>query len=74
MILTILGFACLGHLGADFFSQWDRLPNKPLKCNMCLSFWLALIPLICVHGWQGPLIAAITGVTSETLYRIINRI
>ena len=74
MILFILGMACLGHLAADFFSQFDTLPNKPLKCNMCLSKWMALGPAIWLYGWEGLLVSAITGITSETIYRIINRI
>ena len=74
MILHILGFAALAHLGADFLSQFDRLPNNPFKCNMCLGFWLSIGPFAALYGWQGGLLSAITGVMSETLYRLINRI
>ena len=74
MILHILGFAALANLGADFFSQFDRLPNKPFKCNMCLGFWLSIVPFIGLYGGEAPLVSAITGVLSETLYRLINRI
>ncbi len=74
MILTIIGIAALGHLGADFFSQWDGLPNKPLKCNMCLSFWLGILPCIYMYDWSGPLVAACAAITSELIYRILNRL
>lgn len=74
MIISILGFAALGHLGADLFSQFDRLPMKPLKCNMCLTYWIAVIPLTIQYGFDGPLVAAIAAITSETIYRILNRI
>ena len=71
MILFIVGMASLGHLIADFFSQFDRLPNKPLKCNMCLSAWISLVPAIYLFGIQGILVAAIAGVLSETIYKKI---
>lgn len=74
MILLILGMASLGHLGADLLSTFDRLPNKPFKCNMCLTFWLTLLPAIIEYQWYGILIAAISGITSELIYRLINRL
>ena len=74
MILNILGFACLAHLGADFLSQWDWLPNKPFKCNMCSGFWYSIGPFIALYGWQGILLSAITGITSELIYKITTRL
>ena len=74
MILYILGIAALGHLGADLASQFDRLPNKPFKCNMCLTFWMSIVPSIALYGYRGILISAIAAITSETIYRIINRL
>ena len=69
MIVFILGMACLGHILTDFLEQFDRLPYKPWKCNLCLTTWLTLVPAIYLYGWQGPLIAAIAGVVSETIYK-----
>lgn len=69
MILFILGMACVGHILTDFLEQFDRLPNKPFKCNLCLTTWLSLVPAIYIYGWEGPLIAAIAGVVSETIYK-----
>ena len=74
MILNIIGFAALAHLGTDFLSQFEWLPNKPFKCNMCSGFWYSIGPFIALYGWQGILLSAITGVTSEIIYRIINRL
>lgn len=74
MILQILGFASLAHLGADFLSQFDRLPNKPFKCNMCSGFWYSIGPFIALYGWEGILLSSITGILSEAIYRIINRL
>lgn len=74
MILEIIGLASLGHLAADFFSQFDKLPNKPFKCNMCATFWLAIAPMVYLHGYQGLLASAIASITSELIYRIINRL
>lgn len=70
-ILTILGAASLGHLGADFFEQFDRLPAKPFKCNMCLSFWLSIGPLVYIYGYQGMLYAALAAIVSELIYKIV---
>ena len=74
MILLIIGIASLGHLIADFLEPLPEIPNKPFKCNMCLSTWLCLLPAMVLYGWEGPLVAAITGITSELIYKILNRI
>ena len=74
IILIILGFASLAHLAADFLNQFDELPMKPFKCNLCLGFWLALFPCMYLYSIEGILLAAISGVVSEIIYRTINRI
>lgn len=74
ILLLILGFASLAHLGADFLSQYDRLPDKPFKCNMCSGFWYSIGVYIGLYGWEGILLAAITGITSEAIYKILNRL
>lgn len=70
-IINILGAACLGHLGADFLSQFDILPNKPFKCNMCLTFWLSIMPFIYIYGWTGLMMAALASITSELIYKYL---
>lgn len=74
MILLILGMASLGHLIADFLEPLPEIPNKPFKCNMCLSTWITLLPACVLYGYEGILVAAITGIVSETIYKILNRI
>ena len=74
MILMIIGMACIGHLIADFLEPFPELPKKPFKCNLCLSTWLCMLPAMVVYGWEGIFVAAISGVVSETIYRILNRI
>lgn len=75
MILQILGFACLAHLAADLISYLSpELPQKPFQCNMCMGWWLSFIPFIWQFGLIGILYAAITGIVSELIYRIINRL
>lgn len=74
MIIFILGIASLAHIIADFLEQFPEVPNKPLKCNLCLGTWLCLLPACVMYGYEGILVAAITGVVSETIYRILNRI
>jgi len=69
ILIQILGFACLGHLGADFMSQFEGLWDKPFKCNMCFSFWISILPFIFLYGWEGILLSAITAITSELIYK-----
>jgi len=73
ILLQILGFACLAHLAADM-AQHFKLPQKPFQCGMCMGYWLSFIPLIVQFGLMGILYAAMAGVTSELIYRIINRL
>ena len=61
--------ACIGHILADFLEQFDKLSNKPWKCNLCLTTWLTLLPAMVLYGWKGILVAAIAGVVSETIYK-----
>lgn len=65
LIISILGAAALGHLAADFNQQWSWMPDKPMKCNMCMSFWISVIPFIYISGYEGILHAALAGVISE---------
>jgi len=69
LLIHIIGFACLGHLMADFLQQFETLWDKPFKCNMCLTYWTSLIPFIFIYGWSGILIAAISSIISEIIYR-----
>ena len=70
-ILSILGAAGLGHMAADFFYQFDRLPDKPMKCNMCMTFWLSVGPFIFLYGYEGILYAALAGIISELYLKIL---
>ena len=71
LILSILGAAGLGHLAADFFSQFKWAPDKPTKCNMCMSFWLNVGPFIFLYGWHGVLYAALASIDSELYLKIL---
>jgi len=71
IIINILGAAALGHLGADFLTRYTWLPDKPFKCNMCLTFWLSIIPAIFLYDIWGILVSAIAAVTSELIYKIL---
>lgn len=70
-IINILGAAALGHLGADFLERFTWLPNKPFKCNMCLSFWLSIGPFVYIYGYEGLLMAALAGIVSELIYKLL---
>ena len=70
-IIEILGFACLGHLLADFISSFDlpELPDKPFKCDMCLTYWISIFPLMYMHGLTGLLYSAISEVAANYIYK-----
>ena len=74
IILKIIGAAALGHLAADLASTIDRLPDKPFKCNQCMTFWLSIGPLMWLHGWEGMLMAACASIVSELIYKLLIRL
>lgn len=74
ILIEIIGMAMLGHMGAEVFSLFDRLPSKPLKCNMCLTFWLSLVPFVIEYGWTGLGAAGCASLTSELIYKTLTRL
>lgn len=76
MILELIGYAALGTLAADFFATLDlpEIPNKPFKCDMCMGFWISIIPLTICYGLIGVLYAATSGVLADVLFRIKQRL
>ena len=75
ILLQILGLAALGHLAADAVQTLSpELPQKPFQCNMCLTFWLGIAPMIYLHGYNGLFATALASVVSELMYRIINKL
>lgn len=73
ILLQIIGFACLAHLAADI-GQYLELKQKPFQCNLCMGYWISFIPFLYQFELMGILYAAITGVLSDVLYRLINRL
>ena len=71
IILSILGAAGLGHLAADFLTQFEWLPDKPMKCNMCATFWLNVGPFIFLYGYEGVLFVALASIVSELYLKIL---
>lgn len=74
ILIEIIGMAALGHMGADFFEQFERLPSKPLKCNMCLTFWLSIVPFVLDYGFTGLAMAATASLVSELIYKLLTRV
>jgi hypothetical protein len=73
ILLQILGFACLAHLIVDMITHLDIkwLPEKPFKCDMCMGYWISIIPFMIQFGLVGILYAAISGVTANLIYKYI---
>ncbi len=73
IIIQIIGFACLGHIVTDFISHWNlpKLPDKPFRCDMCMTYSISIIPLIVQFGLIGILYAAISSVTANIIFKHI---
>ena len=71
LLISILGAAGLGHMAADFFSRYEWMPDKPMKCNMCMTFWLNVGPFIFLSGYEGILYAALASIISELYLKIL---
>jgi len=70
-LIQILGFACFGHLLTDFISSFElpELPEKPFKCDMCLTWWISIMPFMLLHGVYGILYASISAVLANYIYK-----
>ena len=71
LLIQIVGFACLGHLVTDFISHFDlkELPDKPFRCDMCMAYWISIIPLMVQFGPKGILYAAISSVIANIIFK-----
>jgi len=75
IITQLIGWASIAHLVTDFIYYLDiKIPQKPFQCNLCMGWWISLFPLVYQYSADGFLYAAITGVLSELIWRIINRL
>lgn len=76
MIFNLIGLACLVHILVDFISSFDlpELPNKPFRCELCMGFWLSILPLTIMYGATGLLAAPIVGVLADLIFRLKNRL
>ena len=71
ILIQIIGFACLGHLVTDFISSFDlkELPDKPFRCDMCMTYYIAIIPLMAQFGFKGILFAAISSIIANFIFK-----
>ena len=71
LLLQIIGFACIGHLVTDFISSFDlpELPDKPFRCDLCMTYYIAIIPLCAQFGPKAILYAAISSVIANTIFK-----
>lgn len=70
-IIEILGFAAIGHLTTDFISSFNlpELPDKPFRCDMCMAYWISIIPMMVAYGFEGILYSAISAVLANYIYK-----
>ena len=73
LLIQLIGFAALGHLVTDFIT-WLDLPEvkeKPFKCDQCMTYWISVIPFMLQFGLQGILLAAISGIMANLIYKYL---
>mgnify|MGYP003627952221 CR=1 FL=1 len=73
IIIQIIGFACLGYLAVEFISGFNlpELPDKPFRCELCLTYWISIIPLMVQFGFIGILYAAISSVIANIIFKYV---
>ena len=76
MIFQILTLAALAHLVVEFLQDLNLewLNQRPFNCNLCAGYWLALLPGFVEYGLWGMPFAALVGLTSEVIYRLLQRL
>lgn len=67
----VIGFACLAHLITDFISHLDlpQLPDKPFRCDMCMAYWISVIPFVVQFGLSGFLMAAMSSIVAKIIFK-----
>lgn len=76
IFIDILALAALAHVLVEFIQNFNipQLNIKPFNCNLCMGFWVAILPGFIDYGLWGLPFAALTAITSETIYKLINRL
>jgi hypothetical protein len=72
LLIDIIGWACLAHLLVDFLQTLDIpiIQRKPFTCDMCMGFWIGVPHAWAAYGFiHGTLVAAITGVVADLIFR-----
>lgn len=71
LLLQIVGFACVGHLVTDFITNFNlpELPDKPFRCDMCMTYWISVIPMCVQFGLKGVLYAAISSIVANIIFK-----
>ena len=71
LLLQIVGFACLGHLVTDLISNFElpELPDKPFRCDMCVTYWISIIPLMVQFEFKGILYAATSSIIANIIFK-----
>ena len=76
ILIEILGMACLAHLVVDFLQSLNKeyLNKKPFSCDMCMGFWISILPFVAQYGFRGLAASAIAGVVADLIFRLKNRL
>jgi len=73
MIISIIGLACLANLLVDIASHFN-LPEKPFQCDMCMGFWISVLPLSYLYGWEGFCASGIVAILSNIIFKLNEKI
>jgi len=73
-IFELITLASLAHLIVEFNVDLQLTDKKPFTCNLCMGYWVALIPGFINYGFWGIPFAALVGVLSELIFKLLNRL
>ena len=73
MIISIIGLACLTQLIVDIAIHFD-LPEKPFQCDQCMGFWISVLPLSYLYGFEGFAASGIVAVLANIIFKINEKI
>ena len=69
-LIQIIGFACLGHLVTDLVATAKQnLPEKPFQCDMCMTYWISIVPFFLQFGISAFLYSAMAAILSKIIFK-----
>jgi len=74
-LIELLAFGSLAHLIVEFLqgTELNVFKHKPFSCNLCMGYWVSIIPFTYWYGFFGIALAATAGIVSDLIYKTLSR-